>query len=148
MASATFDSYGFTWEKAEFSITAMALGTMDAWGNNVQNNATVEEDYVDGISLSIGASGQRIHVFTYAVAHSGSTYCPSYGQGNSISPQSFIGSDWVCGTDLGSGIVFAGDWYEATLAQATTESLEIRLMSDQNVSNENVAVQTVVFRVQ
>ncbi len=148
MGSASFDSYGFSWERAEFSLSAVAIGTMDAWGNIVQNSATIEDAYVDGISLSVGAASQRTHLFTYAVAHSGSTYCPSYGQGNSISPQSFIGADWVCGTDMGSGIVFEAEWYEAVLSQPTVDPLEIRLMSDQDVGNENVAVQTILLRVQ
>ena len=143
MGSASFDTFGFAWQQVDVTLEALATDTMDAWGNIVYNGPSLEGTYVDGISLTYGAPGFREHVFTYGVAHYDSTYCPSFGLGNSIWPQSSLGSDWTCDTDMGSGMLFSGESYQSDIGVHVYEDIEVRLMSDQEVSNENVALSSI-----
>ena len=143
MGSAVFDVFGFAWQEVEVTLEAFATDTMDAWGNLVYNGPSIEGTYVDGISLSYGNAGAREHIFTYGIAHYNSTYCPSFGQSNSIEPQSSLGTNWVCDTDMGTGILFTGESYQSDIGIPVYDDIEVRLMSDQEVGNENVALSSI-----
>jgi hypothetical protein len=145
--TARFESLGFEWSQAWFTLAASTTGSMDAWGNQVSTGATVEEAYVDGISLTVGTAGQRVHLYSYGIGHPGSSYCPGSGSGSATEPQSFVGNSWTCGTEGESSPLFEGEWKKAGLTESTLDDIEIRLMSDQGPGNENPGLRSLVLRI-
>lgn len=143
------------------------IGTADAF--NYRSSRTIEEAYVDGISITYGASGSRHHVFTYAasfVENTNLANCPCAG---GSAPQSFVGSDYHCesgnpdesqkynGTaryyadPLWDGQQCGGNeatccnkpnlpWFCKTLSEPVSDNLEVRICTDEGLANENVAL--------
>ena len=135
-----------------------------------QDNAsiTIDNYYVDGVSITHGAPGSRQHVWTFAAIQE-SGYCPcSY-----VSPQStppYVGNDYFCETGNDDNVHgFIARWYindtlwdgqdcrgisacECTfnssprfckqLPQATTDDIEVRLCTSQetDIPLENLEI--------
>ncbi len=79
-SSASFDTLGLTWSEARFNVGLGSKHSNDAFGYNNRLDWSVEERYVDGISMSTGEEGSREHLFTYALGwpgvESGNIACP------------------------------------------------------------------------
>ena len=141
------------------------MGSPDAF--NVANN--LETGSVDGISITYGSPGNRHHVYTYAAGvYELSEYdaCPCTGDG--ISSSRFVGSDYHCESGnpgpgresvwyvsevLWDGKQCGGNestccnshdlpWFCKTFPNPISENLEVRICTDQELSNENVAIET------
>jgi len=148
--SATFPSLGVTWSEVLGSFRARQYHTMDAFGQD-RSDYSVEEMYVDGISVTVGAPGSREHLFTLAVGittqNETSYACPSQ---TGPAAQSFVGSDYLCdsgNTDSSwtniwyARDIFVGQWFEVDRGVSSTEEVEARLMSNQDSNNEDVGVE-------
>jgi hypothetical protein len=158
--SASFDAYGITYEEVTGELVAYQYASSNAYW--YASGRTVEDIYVDGISITVGASGSREHVFTYAVGMTMSTGyaydCPAIG-GNS--PPSFVGSDYLCGSGNStstwayawySSAIFSGDTFQAAVASGSTaDDVEVRLMCDEEASSltysEDVGLRSLALYV-
>ncbi len=148
--SASFASLGVTWSEVLGSIRARQYHSMDAFGQS-RSGYSVEDMYVDGISVTVGAPGAREHLFTLAVGittQNDSSYaCPAQ---TGPAAQSFVGSDYLCDSGNANsgwtGIwytpdLFDAQWFEVDRGVSSTEDVEVRLMSNQDSSNEDVGVE-------
>ena len=148
------------------------VGTPDAFGRCGSPSGasnTIEDPYVDGISITYGAAGKRQHIFTYAAGprekRNAECRCPCSG---GPAPPSFVSSDYYCEsgnpTTTDSGVLlYSADplwdgqqcgpdeasccnppnlaWFCKTFPTPITGDLEIRLCTDEGLDNENMALE-------
>ena len=130
--------------------------------------SSIEGPYVDGISITYGAPGKRQHIFTYAVGimENGPDphKCPCSGGSE---PPAYVGSDYYCESGntgpswesrfyhedpLWDGQQCGGHegtccnppnlgWFCKKFSTAITEDIEVRLCVDQDLQDENVALE-------
>ena len=124
---------------------------------NLNTNLTIDDRYVDGVSITYG-SAPRKHIWTYAAAphdHNDTNYnfydCPCK-QNNAVIAPPFIGTDYYCEsgttTSCCAFMIYLNDplwdgqqcgaeslccthpnmpWFIKTLNETTTENIELRL---------------------
>ena len=143
-------------------------GTTDAFGYRKELNISIETYYVDGISITYGSPGNRRHVYTYAVGFfelTDSKSCPCAG---GVAPPPYVGSDYYCESGspdynsskkkiffpdiLWDGKNCSGNeitccsppnlpWFCKAFPAPISEDLEVRICTDQSLSDENVALE-------
>ena len=92
-----------------------AFGSPDAFSHIHSPNQTIDEAYVDGLSITYG--NPRQHLFTYAVTVFENS-CPC--KGGPTGP-AFIGSNFYCGENiLAPGEQWESVWYTYPLWHATS----------------------------
>ncbi len=146
--SATFDALGLTWDEALVEVCMRQYRSDDAFQRS--GSPTLEDSYVDGLSLTHGASGARQHLYSWGIGSTqglNPTYdCPADG---GQSPPSFVGSAWSCDSgDSDSGResvwytprLFEGDLQQVALSTSTSEDVEARISFDQATSDEDIGV--------
>ena len=159
-------------------VIAYQVGTTNAFAQ--RSDPTLEDDYVDGVSLTHGEPRQ--HVWTFAAGiqedprsdNSFST-CPCTTNSVVTPPPNFVGNDYFCeaGTRVntvsvathvytddplwdGVGCTISNPccsfnnppWFYQQLPQPTTDDLEMRVCRRGNVSNEDIALESVEIYVQ
>eukprot|EP00731_Ephydatia_muelleri_P002664 Em0001g2664a len=144
------------------------MGSPDAFGL-INSAFNLENEYVDGISITYGSPGNRHHVYTYAAGVyelSDWNACPCTEEGGSSSW--FVGYDYHCESGnpgpgresvwyvsdvLWDGKQCGGNestccnshdlpWFCKTFPNPISENLEVRICTDQELSNENVAIES------
>ena len=152
------------------------VGSPDAF-RNFSGPISIETFYVDGVTVTYGPPGRRHHVFTYAAGVSemniSSSTCPCVAGGHL--PPLFVGSDYYCesgcpGPDyvltklyssdvLWDGQQCGGDestccnasylpWFCKTFPTPISEDLEVRICTDEDIGNENVAIESFELYIQ
>ena len=138
---------------------------------------TIDDIYVDGISLTYGRS-PRSHIWTFANAldevHSNEYVCPCTKTDTTYTGvvPPFIDNDYFCAT--GSRHLYSNEWYTADplwdgegcggtstccdfnsppwfckdLPESTTDDIELRLCANHNTNDENIGVESVDIFVQ
>ena len=119
-------------------------------------NPTIDDNYVDGISLTYGNAGSRSHIWTFVAS-------PCSLSEQSI-PQ-FVGNHYSFdGGTPGTGPIFEGllwdehqcpfspagsePWFYRKLPQNSFDGIEMRLCRDQDSADENLLIQHVEIFVQ
>lgn len=138
--------------------------TPDAFGQYHVTNPSLDEPYVDGVSITTPAP-ERAHVWTYAAANreteGARSSCPCRNGGP---PPAYVGDAFYCeavslaGTSPQSGWLtdrplwdeepsaavcdVGGDpsWFEAQLASPRAGPLEVRILADEGTVNEDIGV--------
>ena len=98
-------------------IRGYQFGATGAFGRNVKD---IDSYYVEGMSLTHGASGSRQHIWTFAAGRSEVTRCSDFGCPCDTGPHSivpaFVGNDYFCESGLHSewnasydGMLFPND---------------------------------------
>lgn len=103
---------GITYNRACGRATGYQRGTTDAFHNTIVYGSTIEQTYVDGVSLTHGAPGSHQHIWTFAVAYYEehtpyvtSFSCPRTNTNYNWTHQipAFIGNNYFCNTGNPSG---------------------------------------------
>lgn len=148
-------------------IIADQRGKMEGFSSNLAQSHTLEDTYVDGISITVGnTSSVRRHIFTYAVGREELPRiesCPCHGAPLSIVPH-FVGFDYHCDStyapyttnsnDIGYRTLWSGEgcddgsiccnsadtpwFYHQLHNNVRDEPLEIRILSDAASHNEEM----------
>ena len=155
-------------------IRAYQIGSPGAFYRGEISNPTIEQNYVDGVSLTHGHPRQHIWTFAAAPDEIGNhrNSCPCITNIAS-QPPTFIGNDYFC--DTASRIRFidghfyidnplwdgAGcgpvntccsfnspPWFYKQLPQPTTDDIEMRVCRDEGAHNEDVAIEAFEIYVQ
>ena len=154
------------------------VGTTDAFRkyNNIPETS-IETYYVDGVTVTYGSPGRRHHVFTYAAGNNelnnSPSTCPCTGAG--ARPPLLVGCDYYCESGnpeldsfetqpyfsdvLWDGQQCGGNentccnppglpWFCKTFPTPISEDLEVRICTDENVDNENVAIESFELYIQ
>ena len=153
-------------------IIAYQFASPDAFGRH-GNTFTIDENYVDGVSLTHG--NPRHHIWTFAAATDelGSACpCISSNSNHFSSPPAFVGEDYFCDTasaDDWEYIFYVDDplwdgagcgpqntccsfndppWFYKQLPQHTTDNIEMRVCRDQDRVDEDVAIEIIDMYIQ
>eukprot|EP00033_Pygsuia_biforma_P002789 GCRY01003080.1.p1 GENE.GCRY01003080.1~~GCRY01003080.1.p1 ORF type:complete len:303 (-),score=30.82 GCRY01003080.1:17-925(-) len=83
------------YEQLKGRVKAYSIGGIDSFYEYSHVEATIDERYVDGISITLGSS-TRQHVFTYAISSSlsGQYGCPCFPEGSPAPP--YVGDNYYC----------------------------------------------------
>ena len=176
---------------AYFSIGGMAYasvcGRIEGYQFNGPNafrpynedpTISIDDGYVDGVSLTRGPPGSREHIWTFAAALSeistGTSVCPCTNthDSSSILIPPYVGSDYFCETGTAQppfGTLYAADplWdglgcgdsstccsfnnpplFTKHLGNSTTDSIEVRICLDQQTHYEEIGIQLIKLYVQ
>jgi len=133
--SAVYNTYGISYSH----VCGRVIGYQYASPDGFDGTQNIEDSYVDGVSLTHGEPGARIHIWTFAASH--------HAAGCGTAP-SFVGNDYFC--DRGNprtfefNTLYASDplwdgqggessppgvtapWFCKRLPQTTTDDIEIR----------------------
>ena len=159
-------------------VIAYQVGATNAFHHQGSSSATINNTYVDGVSLTHG--NPREHIWTFAaglretMAMNAESTCPCTGNTGATPPPSFVGSDYFCEAGVrdrtptsptlySNDSLWDGDgctdtnpccsfnnppWFYKQLPQPTTDNIEMRVCKNEPASNEDVAIEIVEIYVQ
>ena len=176
--STTFPVNGVRYSKVRGQVRAYQDKTPDAFHPYHASRATtIDSYYVDGVSITHGRS-PRQHIWTFAAAvdevHGNEYVCPctrpDMGFSGTLPP--FVGQDYFCETGSRNfwQLIFYGDdplwdgkgcgaqstccsfnnppWFIKELPQPSIDNIELRICSDQAVSNEDIPIEMFEIYIQ
>ena len=150
--SAVYNTYGISYSH----MCGRVIGYQYASTDGFVSMQNIEGPYVDGVSLTHGEPGTRVHIWTFAASHR--------SEGCGTAP-SFVGNDYFC--DRGSQtdwnyILYASDplwdgqggelnsppgvtapWFCKQLPQTTTDDIEIRICGNRATTDEDTPVEII-----
>jgi hypothetical protein len=149
-------THNLSYSKACGRIIAYQVGSTDAFLSST-SSLTIDENYVDGISLTHG-NPPRQHIWTFAAGANRQPHsytCPCI-EGSPVTPPPFVGEDYFCetgntnNTRLGGQLFLkplwdgegCGDenvccsfntppWFYKQLPEPTTDDIEVRVCTDE-----------------
>ena len=161
--SVKYSSHGIPYSRVCGRIIAYQYGTTEAFnGFNNQGRLTLDDAYVDGISVTYGQN-PRHHIWTFAAPRSTNApfICPCTSPGTAVTVPTFIEEDYFCergildavpdppfveGNPLWDGHDCTGSstccefnnppWFCKQLPEPTTEDIEIRLIGFINIGDD------------
>ena len=162
-SSVSYDMNTLGYSKVCGRIRGYQIGSTDAFAFFPRSNPSINDYYVDGVSLTYG--NPRQHIWTFASALHSQCSCQD---GSSTTPPAFVGNDYFCDTgSVGShGFrTFHGDdplwdgagcgssnmccsfndppWFYKQLPQSTSDNIEMRVCRDQGRRDEDVAIDKI-----
>ena len=156
-SSVKYPSNGISYSRICGRVNGLEVGIPDAFQDHSVDrptNATLEENYVDGVSLTYG-SNPRTHIWTLAIGTGNCAVCNNERPG-------YIENDYSC--EINDGCVNAevcstkvlwngnqcvgGKMFYKELQQRTTEDIEMRVCRDQSNSDEDILITFVELYVQ
>ena len=177
--SVTFTTYGVQYQQVCGRVKGYQFKSPDAFERllNCPAPCTIDKPYVDGVSITHGASPRK-HIWTYAAGvyenTTDITTCPCTGGGTS--PPAFVGSDYYCESALSGPpweppVLYYNDtlwdgqgcdglertccnppnfpWFCKKLPEPTTDDLEFRLCGDESRNtNEDIPIDLVELYIQ
>ena len=158
-------------------VIAYQVGYTNAF-HNKPPAINIDDNYVDGISLTHHNPRQHIWTFAVGLRENGVEFaestCPCAGN-RGAAPPSFVRDDYFCEAGVEENLqsntstlysndpLWDGDgctapnpccsfnnppWFYKQLPQPTTDNIEMRVCKDENASNEDVAIEIVEIYVQ
>ena len=178
-SSATFNLHGIRYTHVCGKIIGYQQGRPNAFGPYYNNqHHTIDDNYVDGISLTHGRNPRK-HIWTFAAAlHEVTTQpnslCPCTNIHNPVTIPNppYVGSDYFCDTaseTIAENKFYSSDplwdgqgcgrlntccsfnkppWFMKELPSSTSEDIEMRLCANQARTNEDINFETVELYVQ
>ena len=170
--STFFSTYSLNYTNVCGQVRGYQFGTPDAFNTGTSD---IDSYYVDGVSITYG-SNPRQHIWTYAggltETRLDTAGCPCNNGSYASPPPSFVGNDYYCESGTYSSwsyILYADDllwdgqncngpestcctnpnmpWFVKTLNETTTDNIELRVCSNQGLSNENTPLDIIEIYV-
>ena len=164
--SVIFPTHGVSYTKVCGRALAYQRGSTDGFNNYHHGQSTLNDYYVDGLSMSYG--NPRIHIWTFAAglskARNFPTSCPcSIDPGVAAPP--FLSENYFCESGISGGLTVgawylddplwdsqgcpsgstccdrSGPWFTTTLSQEVIDNIEVRWCFDEDSSNEDIGVE-------
>ena len=170
--STVFPTHGLSYSHVCGRLGGYQYGGPDAFHRtNLELATSVDDNYVDGASITYGAD-PRNHIWTYAAGTRSYTVnthdCPC-NTGSSYTAPSFVGNDYYCesgaafslqGKIVYDDLLWDGQqctsleepccshpnmpWFIKTLSETTTENIELRLCGDDSpTGDEDVLLELI-----
>ena len=154
--SMTIPTSGISYSQVCGKVIGYPWRSLDAFNTD---SSDIEESYLDGVSVTHGPTGSRQHIFSLAGASGNGRVCPCAD--SSTFPDSqpdFVGDDYYCesGREYRDDPLWDGEKcasYEAIcctspyipyfyrhLNVSTTDDIELRILTDEDFSNENIYI--------
>ena len=175
-SSTTFTLQGIEYSRVCGKIIGYQYASPDSFRDIHRSGNTINDDYVDGISLTYGSP--RMHIWTFAGALDEyynheffSCPCTNIHRAGS-QPPSFVGNDYFCDTGSthhwegrlypedplwdGAGCGSANTccslnnppWFLKQLSSTTTDNIEMRICRDEPSTNEATPVEIIELFIQ
>ena len=144
------DNLGIPYEELRGRAEIYQYGSNDAFGDFPP--ISIDDTYMDGLSITHTANGSRVHLFTYAIGFGAistdDSNCPGVQGG--AQPHSFVGGDYFCATANSSSggpgyqwytgtPLFSADWFQISTTDSNSP-IELRLMATHPSWDEDVGV--------
>ena len=179
-SSAGCDSVTFPTDGKEYThVCGRAVGYQDATGCAFGHIApgTIDNHYVDGLSVTHGQPGDRTHIWTFAVGADEVSHdtiiCPCVNPDNIASVPSYVATNYFCESgvpypDSFSVVFFPDDplwdgdgcgpnsdccsfnsppWFTVELPTPTTDDIEVRNCGDQSTADEDLGIELIEFYI-
>ena len=178
-SSATFDLHGIRYTHVCGKIIGYQQKTPDAfWAYNNNRGLTIDDTYVDGISLTHGRNPRK-HIWTFAAAlHEINTHrnslcpCTSNNTLSAVPIPPYVGNDYFCDTASESRFQYRfypndplwdgqgcdrlntccslnnPPWFMKELPSPARDNIEMRLCADASRSNEDITFENIELYVQ
>ena len=125
-SSTTFSVGGLPYSQVCGRISAYQYGVLVAFYSYIYDNQTgINSQYVDGISLTHGQSGERQHIWTFAAGLTQDTdailvdfLCPCESSHYNYSLPPFVGDEYFCESGLQTAWL-DGDYYHTLYSNNT-----------------------------
>ena len=158
--SVVFNTYGIPYSQVCGSIIGYQYGTPAGFFhyNENPNAFSLENSYVDGVSVTYGIQGERRHIWTFVCARSkragGAVACPCTRPNNAVHIPPWVRSDYFCesgtNTSAQAHVLYLTDplwdgkgcgntstccsynqppWFCKQLSETTSENIEVRLLA-------------------
>jgi len=121
------NNYGYSWTHCKYGFKIIGGGSLDEF--NAGSYPSINDAYVDGISVTSGSSTSRTHHFTVAINGAAS------GGGTGSSPQGFVGGNYQIVSSVSNHNI-SGNFN----ISSTNIPPELRIISDQETGNEDIYV--------
>ena len=160
--SAFSDEINTAYNKVCGRVIGVGSGSPDALFRFIPKQTTIEDNYLDGVSVTHGAPGSRTHVWSFGAGHPmsppfSSARCPCDNSDRQVAPlpPSEVGENYFCSsTYLGDRLWSGSDcntassccsfhnppYFSVQLPTPTTDQIELRICTDETFSNEPVLV--------
>ena len=171
-SSTTFNVSGVQYSQVCGRIKAYQYGVTFAFYQYLNFNSSLEASYVDGVSLTHGAAGERQHIWTFAAGLIENThYLDNYKCPNDFDSESppFVNEDYFCesgnnddrhvgGVFFGSDLLWDGEgcgfnttscqfnnppYFSKILPAPTTDDIELRLCHYASTQYVDVPIELV-----
>ena len=174
------DSVTFSTDGKQYThVCGRAIGYQyaypDAFGTTAPG--TIDNPYVEGLSVTHGQPGDRTHIWTFAVGVDEVTnnewVCPCVNPDNIPTVPSYVAANYFCESGVPypnsySPVFFPDDplwdgdgcgpnndccsfnsppWFTVELPTPTTDDIEVRNCADQGTSDENVGIELIEFYI-
>ena len=160
--SAFSDEINTAYNKVCGRVIGIGSGSPDAFFRFIENQTTIEDNYLDGVSVTHGAPGSRTHIWSFGAGHPTGVYsnearCPCDNSNRTIAPlpPSEVGENYFCATSHPGDRLWSGSdcntassccsfhnppYFSVQLPTPTTDQIELRICSDQELGNERALV--------
>ena len=171
-SSVIFPTNSLSYSKVCGKVRAYQVGSPDDF--DVSNRNDIDTLYLDGVSLTHGTPRQHIWSFAASLDEVGVNHCLCINRDQASSatrPPAFVGDDYFCDTGSSGSFDFqtfysddplwdgAGcgplndccnnpPWFYKQLPQATIDSIEMRVCSNESTDNEDIAIELIEIYVQ
>ena len=178
--SGTIFSAGREFTKVCGRVIGYQLRTTDAftspWPQVGYRNLTIDESYVDGVSITHGTPRQHIWSFAAGITEQDPTErfynCPCSNGYAGPMPQTFVGDDYFCESGRNHSAIdgiYPDDklwdgqqcsnegtcctdksppWFNVELPNSTEDDIEVRICGDEDTDNEGTPVELLEIYVQ
>ena len=160
-------------------VIGYQLGSPAAFHYSYQNpDTTIDEAYLDGISITRGTPRTHIWSYTAGASETGTCNrdinCPCSSNGNEALPSSFVGDNYYCESAYrgdcytfnflpddplwdgqqcnNEGTCCTGantpPWFSVSFPGTTSDDIEVRICHDQDTTDEDTPIQLLELYVQ
>ena len=158
--STFIDGSNTAYSKVCGRLIGEGVNTPDAFIRFVSGQNTIEGYYLDGVSVTHGVPGSRTHIWSFGAGVSTPAVfsrcpCDNGNRDHAPLPPAEVGNNYFCATVDGNDRLWTGEscmnnnpccsfhnppYFSVQLPVATTDSIELRICSDEPQSNELVLV--------
>ena len=162
--SALSDEINTAYNKVCGRVIGIGSGTPDAFFRFIEDQTTIEDNYLDGVSVTHGAPGSRTHIWSFGAGHPTPSYSPYYARCHcednttddfAVLPISEVGENYFCSSTYSRDRLWFGSdcntassccsfhnppYFSVQLPTPTTDQIELRICTDEALDNEPVLV--------
>ena len=162
--SAFSDEINTAYNKVCGRVIGIGSNTPDAFYRFISGQTTIEDNYLDGVSVTHGVPGSRTHIWSFGAGHPAHPVAPDYAarcpcdnsdRAFALLPISEVGKNYFCSTTYSGDHLWSGSdcntassccsfhnppYFSVQLPTPTTDQIELRICTDETLSNEPVLV--------
>ena len=159
--SAFSDEINAAYNKVCGRVSGIGSSSPDAFYRFISGQTTIEDNYLDGVSVTHGAPGSRTHIWSFGAGHPRFPFpvarCPCDYNDRTIAPlpPSEVGENYFCSSTYSGDRLWSGSdcntassccsfhippYFSVQLPTPTTDQIELRICTDETLDNELVLV--------